>query len=413
MNREIIANGLDVGLAPDGSTPTSIVARDNVRLTVPNEGEEPARTITAQAMDATGDADKGLTNASFAGKVQFRERGADITRDAFSNTLDVTLAPGLSSIEDATFKSGVRFVEGALTATSAEAKYLLSKGALHLGSSEPKTQVPRISNDRIAVDAALIDVVLEGPQIKATGTAAAPVKSVLSTPQKPQKSAGKSDPKVPSMLKQDQPVNVSSRNLNYDGTASRATFEGDVVLFQSETTIKGATTLTIDDKTGDLTASGNLVTTNAVIVREGKDKKKTREKSSGSGKEFRYDETQRRARYIGGARLSGLGGELAADQIDLFLKISGDEVDRAEGRGKLVTFTEEKRNATGTYFQYFSGEDERYEVTGKPMIATDECGRKTNGVKLIYYRVTDRMAIDGGPFGTQSTQAKSSEPKCP
>ena len=56
---------------------------------------------------------------------------------------------------------------------------------------------------------------------------------------------------MPSMLKQDQPVNVIGDELDYDGSRSKAIYTGSAQLWQGETSIKGAS-ITIDNKTGDL-----------------------------------------------------------------------------------------------------------------------------------------------------------------
>ena len=62
------------------------------------------------------------------------------------------------------------------------------------------------------------------------------------------------------MLKQNQPVNVTAASLRYDGATSGATYEGTAQLWQSDTSIKGDT-IGIDSKTGDITASGSVITT--------------------------------------------------------------------------------------------------------------------------------------------------------
>mgnify|MGYP003298313169 CR=1 FL=1 len=62
----------------------------------------------------------------------------------------------------------------------------------------------------LAGGAQRIDVTLAGPKVKAKGN----VRSVLQPAKKGQKPAdGKDETKVPSMLKQDQPVNVTAENL--------------------------------------------------------------------------------------------------------------------------------------------------------------------------------------------------------
>src|SRR5229473_1179761 len=155
--RQITANALDLVLAPDGSTPTLLAARDNVQLTIPAERGEPARTIRAQTLDGQGEAGRGLTHARFAGGVQFRERGAKVDRSAQSGTLDTTLAPGLSQIEEARFAQAVRFESAGLTAAAALARYVLDKGLLELSGTEPALVTPHVVTDRISVYGTRID----------------------------------------------------------------------------------------------------------------------------------------------------------------------------------------------------------------------------------------------------------------
>src|SRR5205807_6151035 len=166
-----------------------------------------------------------------------------------------------SAIEEAKFSGAVRFEEGALTATSAAARYFLERGVIELAGTEapPRAAVPHVANAQIAVDAASIDLTLAGPKMKATGS----VKSVLK-PQK--KGADTAGSRIPAMLKQDQPVNVVSDDLEYDGTVSAAHYAGNAQLWQGDTTIR-AGTIDIDDKSGDLAATGGegTVTTSVVL----------------------------------------------------------------------------------------------------------------------------------------------------
>jgi lipopolysaccharide export system protein LptA len=69
-----------------------------------------------------------------------------------------------------------------------------------------------------------------------------------------------------------------------------------------------------------------------------------------------------------------------------------------------VKFVMGKRDFTGSFFEYVAAA-ERYELTGKPMVATDPCG-KTNGLKLIYLRATDTTIIEGGPHRVLSQGTK-------
>jgi LPS export ABC transporter protein LptC/lipopolysaccharide transport protein LptA len=397
--RQLAANAIDISLAPDGSTPTALAGREAVQLTFPAEPGVAARTIRAASMDAIGEAGRGLTKAHFSNNVEYRETGGTVDRTAKSATLDAALKPGMSSIDEAKFVGNVRFVDGKMAAVAAVARYALESGHLELSGTEPPgNAVPHMANEQIAIDAAVIDVTLDGPKVKATGK----VRSVLQPAKKGEKPAdGKTETKMPSMLKQDQPVNVTADDLAYDGTASKAVYTGGAQLFQADTTIR-ADTIGIDDKSGDLTASGAVATTVTFeqVKKEqpkgapsGAPKAKERVQSIGKADDFFYEEAARRATYTGSAHLSGPEGDMTADKIELYLKPSGDELDRAEGYD-AVTLRESGRKTTGSRVSYFAA-DERYVVTGRPVTIADECGYETAGRTLTFHKATDTIVVDG------------------
>ena len=395
--RQITANAIDVSLAPDGATPTSLQARDAVQLTMPADAGAGIRTIQANRLDADGDAKRGLTHAQFTGNVHYRERGGSIERAATSAALDVTLKPGMSAIEDARFARGVRFEEGKLRAVAANARYDLDRGRLQLSGSEPGAPVPRLVNEQIAVDAAKIDVTLEGPKVAAAGTAADKVKSVL----QPAKTSGQSSTKMPSMLKQDQPVNVTAVSLDYDGAASKASYTGSAQLWQADTSIK-ADTIVIDDRTGDLTASGSVSTTTLLDQTNKQTNKKERARSMATAKDLAYEDATRKLTYTGDAHVSGPDGDMAAVKIELYLKPSGDELDRAEAYDS-VTLREQKRTTTGSRMTYTTA-DERYVIVGAPVKIVDECERETTGRTLTFLKATDSIVVDGNQQARTQTK---------
>ena len=133
----------------------ALIARDEVKLTLPGESGGPTRIIAAQTLDGTGDATRGLTGAHFTGNVQYSERAGALDRQARSAVLDVALAPGFGAIEEATFTKGARFADGTMFATAASAKYALKRGALELTGSEPASPTPHVVNDQITVDEVL------------------------------------------------------------------------------------------------------------------------------------------------------------------------------------------------------------------------------------------------------------------
>jgi lipopolysaccharide export system protein LptA len=399
--RQIVASAMDIGVGPDGATPSSLVARDNVKVTLPGDSGGATRIIAAQTLDGTGDDKRGITGAHFTGNVQFSERGGGIDRAARSAVLDVAMAPGFGAIEDATFSRGVRFADGPMFATSAAARYALKLGVLELTGSEPGSLSPHVLNEQIAVDAARIDITLQGPVMNASGS----VKSVLQANK--EGSTAKDSAKMPSMLKSDQPVNVTADQLSYDGPRSRAVYTGGALLWQGETSIKG-TSITIDSETGDLTAAGP-VTTSAILLQDNSKGGKEKVSSIGTSKDFAYLDALRRATYTGDAHITGPQGDLTSPRVEMFLKPSGDELERAEAYDG-VTLRGDGRKTTGERLTFF-GADQRYLVTGSPVTIVDECGRETTGRTLTFFRATDRIVVDGNE--QIRTQTRGSKSACP
>jgi len=113
-----------------------------------------------------------------------------------------------------------------------------------------------------------------------------------------------------------------------------------------------------------------------------------------ASKQFTYTDAERRATYIGDAHLTGPQGDMTSPKIELYLKESGDEVDRAEGYDGVKLRGSDGRTTVGTRLTYF-GDDQRYLVTGTPVTITDACGRETTGRTLTFFRATDRIVVDG------------------
>jgi LPS export ABC transporter protein LptC len=412
--REIVANTVDITLGPDGSTPMALVARDAVQLTLPADpaAGAVARTVKASTLDADGEAGRGLTKARFAGNVDYREKGAAVDRDARSARLEVGLKNGLSAFEQAAFSGTVRFADPKFFGTAAAVKYVVDAGSLDLSGTEPAILVPHVATDQITVDAARIEVVLDGPKVNATGS----VKSVLEPPKKSDKPGDKpaagasTETKIPSMFKQDQPVRVTSASLKYDGATSKGIYEGTAQLWQADTSVRGDT-ITIDSRTGDMTASGSVVTT-TVLEQLDKDRKTERVRNMGASKDFKYEDAKRLATYIGEVHLNGPSGDIVAEKFEAFLKESGNELERAEAydTSNSLTLREQGRKTTGTHLTYTSA-DELYVVTGLPTTIVDQCNRETKGRTLTFHKATDTIQMDGNDRAR--TQTKGGGDKCP
>jgi lipopolysaccharide export system protein LptA len=402
--RQIASSTLDVTLGPDGMTPIALTGREAVQVTFPADSTNAQRTIKSAQLDARGAPQKGLTSAVFTGDVDYRERSATINRVAKAGVLEVSLRPGMSAMDDAKFTRNARFAtQTGLFAVAAVARYLPEKGVLELSGSEPAALRPRITSDEMTVDAVRIDVTLDGPKMKATGD----VRSTIQPAKKdPAATDQKAATKMPSMLKGDQPVSVIGDALDYDGSVSKATYTGKAKLWQADTSIN-AQTLTIDNKEGDLTASGS-VATSAMLEQGTKNANaKERVRTMGTASDFVYEESMRRATYTKDAHLTGPQGDMTAAKIELYLQPSGDAVDRVEAYEKL-TLREQNRKTTGTRMTY-TADNDTYLVTGMPVAVVDECGGETTGRRLTFVKATDTINVDGN--GELRTQTKGG--RCP
>jgi lipopolysaccharide export system protein LptA len=405
--RQIVATTIDIALAADGSTPTAVLGRENVQLTFPPEPGAAGRTIRSANLDAKGEPGKGLTRAVFSGGVQYRERGAGVERAVNSGMLDVGLKPGMSAVEDAKFTQAVKFEEGKMAAQAAAAHYDIDKGTLALSGREPGMLAPHVVNEQIAVDAVTVDVTLAGPKLKAAGNVRSTLKPASNKANEPA-----NDVKMPAMLKQDQAVIVVGATMDYDGTTSKGTYSGGAQLVQGQTSIKGDS-IVIDNKAGNLAATGGVVTT-TILDKTGKEKakdgdtKKDRVASNATAGDFTYDDASRRMTYTKDAHMSGPEGDMKAARIELFLKPSGDELERAEAYENVV-LREQSRETKGSKLIYTTA-DETYVVTGAPVRIVDQCQRQTIGRTLTFNKGTDSIVVDGN--AQIRTQTKGGNGNC-
>jgi LPS export ABC transporter protein LptC/lipopolysaccharide transport protein LptA len=435
--RRIAGRTIDVALG-EQSEVTSLSAHDDVQLTIPADADTPERTIRSALMDATGEAGKGLTAATFNKNVEFREvRGPDAYREAHSSSLAVVLTDG--GLDDAQFKGGTKFEDGKSTATAADARYLVSKGRLLL-SGNVGPQPPQVQDERITVDAKAIDMGFEGPKLIATGevrsvmkpakkpvgatglpTVAAPAAKVgargatgapgLPTVAAPAakvgaKGSAKTEPKVPGMLKDDQPAYVTAPALDYDGENGKAIYTGGSRLWQGDTAVTGDT-ITIDESTGDLYANTNVRTSFILDQLDSKTQMKKRVPTIASSKDMHYEDALRRATYTTNAHVNGPQGDLRGVKIEMYMLEGASELDRVEAYDD-VNLKTDVRTATGARMTYLA-KTEEYHMKGEPVNVVEEC-RTTTCKSLTFWRSTDRILCDGSD--EKRTLAKSKEGPC-
>ncbi len=409
--RRISGQWIDLRLGPDGTSVVGLTVREGAKVDLPADQANPARTIGATSLTGKGEPGKGLTSATFVENVEYREvrvpqpGAAPVIRLARSQTLDLAVQPGFGSIDEAKFAGHVRFEEGQVHASAAQARYLVAKGVIELDGVEEATgQVPRVTDDQVSIEGKHVELTMEGRKVLARDD----VRTMMQ-PAPKDDTGGKAAVHRPSMLKADQPLYATGAALDYDGGASKAIYTGGARLWQGDTAIQGEQ-ITLDDRSGDLSASGKVRSAFLLEQQDEKTKKVQKVPTIGSASALQYEDAIRRATYTTGAHVSGPQGDLRADKIELYLKPSGDELDRVEAYTK-VTLQSEARTATGDRMTYFSA-DERYLMLGAPVKIVADC-RETIGRTLTFFKSVDRIVVDGNEETRTQTKGggKCGEPR--
>jgi lipopolysaccharide export system protein LptA len=388
--QQLTADTTDVTLAPDGSV-TSLLARANVRVTIPAAGAVAGREVTSQSLSASGAAGRGLTQMLFQDAVVYRE---DVPggppRLVQSRTLNASLADG-STIEQALFSGGFSFDDGRMTAQSLEAVYSVTKGRLELRGTE-KNQ-PMVKNERVDVRAATIDTVLSPLQVTATGA----VRALFAAA----KAEGE---RGASVLNAEEPVLVVCDKLIFDDATGKGTYSGQARLLQeaSGNEIRGDL-ITMNEKEGTLAARGNVLT----LLPLARTEEGAKGNSVARAEEFEFDDTRRRAIYSKGARLDGSQGSVQADRIELQLAKAGNDLQQLTAQG-AVRVTLDGREATGQHLVYHPA-DTRYVLNGTPVRLVQDCQEST-GRTVTFYRASERITVDGQDGRVQMKGVKCPDP---
>ena len=403
--KRITGKTINIGMGPDGTTVTHLAANESVQVDIPPENGAPAKQIRSSALVANGAPGSGLQSATFTGKVEFREtQGAQgnvaaVDRTVRSETLTVETKPGLGAIQKADFRGNVKFVDAPdLTAEAQRGIYDIEKNRVELMPSEGDPGPPPLINDsRISVSARTIDFALGSRDLNADTK----VKSTILV-KKDRNARGQT--RVPSVLNQDEPVFVTSNRLHYQGSASTAVYSGNVKLWQGkETTIKGDK-IELDDKNGNLAATGNVVTELYFDETDSKTGQKKRTQTLGNAETFVYNDARRLATYTTKAHIKGPQGDITANKIELFLKPAGaNELERAEAYAsgtEIVVVKEGARTARGAHLTYTAA-DEKYLMMGTPVTTIEEdSGAKGTchvgtGASLTFFRGSELGQMDG------------------
>lgn len=400
--RRITGKAVVIALSPDGATVTNLNATENVQVDLPAQGDLPAKRIRSTTLMAIGAPGTGLQNATFTGNVEYRETRAArgtltaVDRTARSHKLIVDTTPGLGAVQKADFYGNVRFTDGQqVVADAPRGLYHLDRDQIDLspGDGDPG-QGPRVSDGKITVDARTISFALGTRKLVADTRVRSSMKTAAPGP-------GASSPqaRVPSLLKQDQPVTITSNRLDYDGAAGQARYDGNAKLWQNDTSIR-SDAISLDDTTGNLEARGAVRTEMMLDEVDAKTGARKRTPTKGQSETFVYDDAKRTAVYTTSARLEGPQGDLTAERVELFLKAGTNELERVEAYGAngAVILKEGTRTATGARLTY-TARTETYLMSGTPVVAIDktppDCKRSEGTVLTFRRGVMDSMSTEG------------------
>ena len=412
------ADNIEIGMAPDGATLTSLNARDHVVFDLSTAKDQPAKKVTSNALVASGAEGKGLTVASFTEGVEYQETGGTppVKRTVTSRTLDTSLKGGLGQIQEATFIGSARLRDAgdsAMQAAGATMRYNMDTGQMSLtgATGEP---VPRAVNHQIQIDATNIEMNVEGSKMRAFSESRR-VQSIMF----PAKPGAKDAQRTPGLMKPDQPVQGVSNELVYTGGENGSIeFTGNVMLVQgekSETQIKG-NKISIDGKTGNLVAQGSVIS--QMVVQDVNPTTKVREttRSTGYGQQMQYDDALRKVTYTTKAHLVGPQGDLTGETIVLTLGQNGQDIERLEASGEVV-MKEVDRITHGEQLTYDAAKEE-YTVIGKGKLVrtfrrTEEGCRRSEGSLMRYVRGSDSLFLEGGVQARTQTAADTACPPPP
>ena len=390
----IRSRSIRLAFGDDGVELAELVARTQVGLTLPARTQTAEQTVTANLLTVTRESGPGLEQARFEGDVTFREvslddDGAPVTMVTQADRLDATLADGMTRLETTHFFGDVTFENGDVVGMADEAIYAIAEGRVELMTSGPVGRAPRVEDRRGSVQANAIALGVNESQITAEGE----VESVLVTD--PADVDTEQGARRPGLLEAGEPTYVTAGHLAYGEVTDVAVYSQGARLWQAATEFVGDT-IVLDEANGNITAESAVRTRSMISQINDETGRHEESITTGMADQFTYDDALHRARYTTDARLTGPRGDLAADEISVFLLSDSRTLERIEATGH-VELTMPGRSVTGASLVYYDAEG-RYEMEGGPVQIIEEMDaqcRKTTGRTLTFFLTDDAVSVDG------------------
>jgi lipopolysaccharide export system protein LptA len=401
--------GLDVQMAPDGTTMTSLVGHDGVQIELPSVDKAPARNIRARTLNASGEPGRGLNTLRFREDVVFQEgdKASPSFREVRAQSLNASLEG--DGLRNAFFSGGVTFKERGFDAAALDARYQPDKNILNLSGLVDRV-LPHVADEQIRVDARTIDASLTDHSMTAEGSVRTALTGRPASARKQDSDSGR----LPGLLKEGQAASINAERLEYSGGKGRTEYTGNATLVQGDTAIRGDK-IVLDQQKGDMVATGSARST--LVLDKGR--------TDGRADEIRYEETTRTVTYstakdapttgqgasVPLAQVSGPDGDLRAGKIEVVLARSDNDVERLEAYTR-VRMVLGGRTAVGGRMTYHARE-ERYVMSGDGTspVSISEAARETTGRNLTFFKSTERIIVDGNETRrTETRPTTSSQP---
>lgn len=400
------SNAIDFHVGANGETLTKLEATGATETILPRVGEAPARTIHSNGLVAEGQDPKGLDRAVFSGGIQYREmlpagRGeAAAVRLATSQSLVLSLDGGLNQVKDANFRQAFCFVgplapaapaldpkcsttktlpargtsDDSMAAAADEGTYDAKAETLRLKSTAPTRPRPWVVNREVTVEAREIDMDIKHNAIDARGSA----KEQVDFNRKPTPGQTKASG-TPGLFESDKAITVKTNTLKYSRDTGRATYTGNVFMFQpasagqAEGSVLKADEVNVDDEKHNIDATGNVRSTLFIEQAPDEPGKKGPTRTTLNSNRMTYVEATRTALYAGAAVMeTGEGAtkqSLEAAEITLVMQTEKRALksllSTAPGAGVVLAKLPEGRQSQGLRLTY-DAEKDTYVMTGNP-----------------------------------------------
>ncbi len=365
--RSIEAINIVLTTAPDGRTVTHLEAHQGVIVRTPAQAKTAARTITSSELVAEGEGKAGLTAALFTGGVRFVESTSAAAgrsaseRVGTSQTLRLKLGGSLDVVEQAEFQQNVRFEDGDVRGDADLGDYAASAGRLTLRPARVPSRMPRVTSDRVTVDAReLIEIDLNTQDLHARGE----VKTVNAADNTP---AATRTPDT-GLFNDRETMLGFGAEFWYTDRDGRARYAGTA---QTQARVTQGETVVIADaidlarETQDLTARGRVdATFSAGVASAGAALQKYRVESD----TLEYRDKARTATY-GGAPvvLTAPDGVTRAQTVVMTMSAQGRALDQLDARTNVHSTLTEGREARADSLLYEAGSG-RYTLRGQPLV---------------------------------------------